>query len=487
MTAKSDQQSGFNYQYSQSVGYSPHVEWLPICVVVKGLANTEAPISYSSRDISLQSLPELARAYKIFLPTTGSHSITINWTGSFKPKSLIFTMRITSKSMRAALLLPKDLSLYVKWQKQNAPGSDIGQICDALDYYRFINYRDALLTRTRVQPRLDVGLHIASECRHIVHPGNAIITEFCPICEVKAHLAFTNAISVAWTYAGGPRLLPGTRVRKKSYGALRDGWHMARLQLQELLDMFAIVAIYEQDWETKNPSQAAAARTMNSASAAIELAQAESKYPARLNPPSAKKAKAKLVRKEMKVTFATEVQIQDKGVTFPAATVFAHDRPLTLYYRPGRAYQPGSHACPLDSEFLDTSQSTLLPADISNLKIYITDDEDAFDRLTAQPSLYADSVGNHQGIVGLHRLNSDVFQLIHEFVAQESGAQEELEDLVEEADRLVALVDEYENLLDIFFMDGSDEGEIDKDDESAFGNEKGVETGSWTCLRECLL
>ncbi|KAF1365305.1 hypothetical protein EJ07DRAFT_171209 [Lizonia empirigonia] len=262
---------------------------------------------------------------------------------------------------------------------------------------------------------------------------------------------------------------------------------MARLQFQELLDMFTIVAIYEQDWETKNPLQVAAARRTNSASAAIELAQAESKYPARLNPPSAKTAKTKLVRGEVKVTFATEVQFQDHRGTFPAAAVFAHDRPRTLYHRPGRAYQSGSHASPPNSEFVDTSQLTLLSADISNLKIYITDDEDAFDRLMAQPSLYANSVSNHQGIVGLHRLNDDVFQFIREFMAQDSGAQEELEALVEEADRLVALLDEYENLLDIFLMDGSDEGEIDKDDESARENEKGVESGSWTCLRECLL
>ena len=383
-------------------------------------------------------------------------------------------MEITSKSVRAALLLPQDFSHYVNWQKLHVPGSEFGQIRDALEYYRFMKYRDTLLGANRPQYPPVSGTHTATECGHTIHPGDKIITELCPVCEVTAHLTFMHAITVAWNKAGGPRLLPGVHRPKKSYAQLHDDWHTARLQLQKLLERFAIAAVYEEDWNAKNPLQAAAARRTRCASAAIELAQMDSKYPARLSPPSLEVVKAKPARRVRKVTFADEIQVKDKEGTFPAATIFAHYRRRHSYYRRSSAYRPGIHACPPGSEYIDTSQMNLLSANVSNLKIYITDDEEAFDY-----------TGDCQGIVGLHKLENEISQFIHDFMEQDEESQEELEDLVEDADRLIVLVDEHDNLLDVNLINVNDKE--DEADNGADGKGKGTESEIWTCLRDCLL
>ncbi|KAF9697388.1 hypothetical protein EKO04_004841 [Ascochyta lentis] len=395
-------------------------------------------------------------------------------------------MRTTSPSVRASLILPQDFSLFVKWQKQHAPGSEIGQISEALEYYYFIRHRDALLGSNPPTP-LQSGPRIATDCGHTVHPGDTMVNDLCPVCEVKAHLAFMHAIKVAWNKAGGPTLSSGTHKIKKSYTTLRDAWHAARLQFQELLDMFAILVLYEEDWEAKNPLQAAAAQIFKCASAAIKLAEAESEYPARLSPVSAKLTEMKPSQKRRDVSFATQVQVQGRENIFLTATNFVPSQPQSLCYRSSSAYKRGAHACPPDSEFIDTSQANSLSANVSNLKIYLTDDKDAFDSLEADPTLYSASVGDHQGIVGLHRLADDILKFIQDYLAQDGMAKNDLEAIVEEADRMVVLVDEHKKLIDAFLFDGSVEDEGSNGKESVDETDKGVDQRSWTCLRKCLL
>lgn len=292
-------------------------------------------------------------------------------------------------------------------------------------------------------------------------------------------MAFMHAITVAWRKAGGPS---EARVRKKSYGQLCDGWHMARLQLQKLLEMFAITATYEQAWEAINPLEAAAAQKTRSASTAIKLAQMNCKYPARLSPPLLKVTSAKPKQQVRRVTFADEIQVKGMGDTFLAATVFTPERPQAFCYRGSPAYKPGIHACPPGSEYIDTSQTSSISANVNNLKIYVTDDEDAFDASIEKPHLYADDVGEHQGIVSLHKLKQVVFQFISDYMAQDGKAPEDLEEEVEEADRLLVFIDEDGNLFDLLLINGSTEEDAEGEDETGAGQDSTV----WTCLRECL-
>ncbi|UPX14400.1 uncharacterized protein EKO05_0004883 [Ascochyta rabiei] len=251
--------------------------------------------------------------------------------------------------------------------------------------------------------------------------------------------------------------------------------------------MFTILVAYEEDWEAKNPLRAAAARTTNCASTAIKLAQAESVYPARLSPTFVKSVKTEPVRERRKVGFTPQAQVQDREDTFLIRTMFVHSRPQGCYYRSSSAYQRGMCTCSPGSEYIDTSEANLLPANVSNLKIYLTDDENAFDSLQSNPSLYGASVGDCQGIVSLHRLTDDIFRSIHDYSVRDDKTKDDLEVLTEGADGMVVLVDEHGNLLDGFLFDGSVEGEEDSGNESSSEKRKRADQGCWTCLKEYLL
>jgi hypothetical protein len=77
-------------------------------------------------------------------------------------------------------------------------------------------------------------------------PSNTTDNDLCPIYDVTAHFTLSHAITVAWKEIGGQRLTLGIHVAGKSYAALRAAWRMARLQFQELPDMFATLAMYEE-------------------------------------------------------------------------------------------------------------------------------------------------------------------------------------------------------------------------------------------------
>ncbi|KAJ4994103.1 hypothetical protein SVAN01_00580 [Stagonosporopsis vannaccii] len=127
-----------------------------------------------------------------------------------------------------------------------------------------------------------------------------------------------------------------------------------------------------------------------------------------------------------------------------------------------------------------------LVANINNLKVYITDDEEAFEQLQTNPHFFCDSVGNHEGTVGLHELRGDAFGVIHDLMAQGSQQKKDLEFLVEESDRMTVLIDEVMGgVLDVFLFNGSGEEE-DCVDESSDANDQGARDGDWTCLKECL-
>lgn len=399
-----------------------------------------------------------------------------------------------STSLRACLSLPQDFSLYVKWQKKYAPGSEIGQVCDALEYYRFIRYRDALINRSLpssapspLHSPLPRKSHIASECGRAHHPFDPVLAKLCPVCEVTSDLSFLYALTVTWEKADGPRLRPGPHVWSKSYAAIRSGWRTERLQFQEFLDMLDALFEYEKDWKLKHPFEVEAVRSTNSASAALNLALEESRYPALLTPAPAPTKKPKLFAKIGKVTFAPKVQTKHDDRISASEVKFIHDRPRYTCSRSSSAYEPGSHACPPDSEFLNSSGTKAEPGDIKNLKIFVTDDEDAFDNLQDEPQLFRDSVVEYQGLVGMHVLKDNVFDFLVGYMRQNRLAKEDLECLIDVADRMIVLVDEeMGGVVDVFLFDGSDENEEEEDDQRPEDKGKGGGNGNWTCLKECL-
>lgn len=383
----------------------------------------------------------------------------------------------------ASLLLRGDYPLFIMWQRKLRPESELGQIHDALEYHQFIKHRDALISSAK-SPPVTCQSRMEHNCGHTLHPSDTVTNELCPVCEVKVHLSFLNAIMLAWNRSGGTGLRP--QYKRTLAGKLRKAWHTARLQLQELLEMFVVVATYEEAWETAHPAEAAAARKTNCASAALKLAQEDCMYPARLSP-SVERTKKQTSAQDAKkkVTFSRVVNIKDNDTIWKAMTKFTPDRPRNHFFRRHPDYVPGVHACPDDSEFINTSQMMCTTADIGHLKIYITDDEEAFDELQTNPQFFKDSVGEHQGIVGLHDSESKIYRYILDYM-EDSDQKYELECLLEIADRMLVLVDdEMGGVVDSFLFDGSDEEDLD-DAQGSSKEELAAREGDWTCLRKCL-
>jgi hypothetical protein len=330
----------------------------------------------------------------------------------------------------AILLLPNDYSLFIQWQKKQ-PESELGKIRDALEYHLFIAHRDALISGEK-SPLITNRSCTERNCGHTRHPSDRNTNGLCPVCEVRAHLSFLIAITLARDKSGG-----------SNSGELKKVWHTAQLQLQELIEMLHIMTSWEEAWEATHPAEVAAARKTNCAFAALKLAQEDCMYPADLSPP--------VERTKKQVSFSPYVQIKDNETISTATTRFTPNRPQSLFARSSWKYEPGAHACPCDSEFIDTSQAIdSTAADIGNLKIYVTDDEEAFDELKTDPQYFMEDIGDFQGIVGLHDLKDKIHQYILDDMAHEN-----IEELLEKADRMLVLVDdEMGGVVDIYLFNG---------------------------------
>lgn len=148
--------------------------------------------------------------------------------------------------------------------------------------------------------------------------------------------------------------------------------------------------------------------------------------------------------------------------------------------------------CAVDTEYIDTSQMDGSVADLRNLKIYVTDDEDSFDQIEVNPDFSSDLLGENQGVVGLHELSDEIIRSVQVTMGHDAEQKKDVECLIQDADRVVVLVDgETGSVVDFFLFDGSDEEA--SDDEESDGVEesldregKGSKSGLWTCLRVCL-
>jgi hypothetical protein len=394
----------------------------------------------------------------------------------------------TACVMDARILFPEDYSLFIMWQRKLRPESGIGQIHDALEYDLFIKHREVLIS-SATSPSITYQSHLERNCGHTHHPSDSILNELCPVCEVGVHLSFLNTLALAWNKSGGVRLRPQyERTVSLRYRKFRKGWHIARLQLQELLEMFVVMATYEEAWEATHPAEAGAARKTNSASAALKLAQEDCMYPARLSQSVEQTKKQTLAQDaKKKVNFSRHVRIKHNDTISKAITKFTPDRPRYLFSRSSPAYEPGVYACPTGSEFIDTSHAVFtIATDFGNLKVYVTDDEEAFDLLQANPQYFKDSVGECQGIVDLHDSKIQIYQDIINDMAEDSNQEDSIVYLLREADRMVVLIDDdMGGVVDTFLFDGSDRGDLD-DAKSSRKEELAARKEDWTCLRKCL-
>lgn len=274
---------------------------------------------------------------------------------------------------------------------------------------------------------------------------------------------------------------------RKGYHDLCKGWHTARRQMQDLLDMFAIMVIYEEAWEVEHPSAVAAARQTNCASAAIKLAQEQSRYPAVLSLPTVQIKKKTSTTKKKKVIISEQVQIKNNDDVSTSTMKLTGYRPHYLWYRAAPYYKPGDHASGKDNEYINTSQMGCTMADLCNLKVYVTDDEEAFDQLDDQLNSFNDGIGDHQGIIGLHELSDQIIEAVEDFMAQDAQQKDDMECLILNADRMVVLLDEEaRGVLDFFLYDGVGEEDSEDDEESTGWYATFDRRGDWTCLQESL-
>lgn len=343
----------------------------------------------------------------------------------------------------ANLLLSEDYSLLIQWQKKQ-PKSELGKIHDALEYHLFIEHRDALISGEK-SPPITYQSPMERSCGHTRHPSDQNTNELCPVCIIRTHISFLDAIAFAWDKSGGSKLRPQSKhtISHKSR-ELKKVWHTALLQLKDLTEILDVMVTYEEAWETTHPAEAAAARTINCASAALKLTQEKCTYPPELFRP--------VERTKKQVSFSLNVQVKDNETISTAITRFTPDRPRYSFSRSSSEYEPGDHACPDNSEFIDTSHAIYsITADIGNTKVYVTDDEEAFDELQTDPHYFMDSIGEFQGIVDLHDLKDKIHQYILDDMVQENEKA-----LLKKADRMVVLVDdEMGGVVDIYMFDGS--------------------------------
>jgi hypothetical protein len=97
------------------------------------------------------------------------------------------------------LFTPQDALLFYEWQREYNPSGLSGVVRSALDYYRFMHRNEPMPCQTlRLVPPVALG------CGHEVHPSEARIAGYCPMCEVKISLEFMDAIAAAIVDAGGP-------------------------------------------------------------------------------------------------------------------------------------------------------------------------------------------------------------------------------------------------------------------------------------------
>lgn len=364
------------------------------------------------------------------------------------------------------ILDPKHVPLFHEWQGSQVQSDQKGMIRNAEEYFRFLQHLKVEdgPTSQPISVTLPDTLR-AVRCGHELHPSIHHAVHYCPVCEVRMSLTFLDAIAEALQNAGGPWHKPGSTKPEKPI--LRECWHMARLDLQELVESLEVSAELEIQWETFNSHQSPVARRLKTATKAVRIAVMEQKYPAMVYKPQ----QAGNKRKVADIDESPAQQVKKKRVTFASDIDFEPGRDSTMYCRKSKHYKPGIHACEDSQEWLNTSQCGLNHPDFCNLKLFLTYSQADFDSLDDNT---LGRTGEYQCLLSGH----PDFEAISSYVAADTlklGMVETLANLVGFSDAITVLFSDDHTVLDFHLSDSADFEDFDDEEEV-------VDQNRWTCL-----
>jgi hypothetical protein len=254
------------------------------------------------------------------------------------------------------------------------------------------SYNDFLLFQSPNPPEAQ------RPCKHVRHPANRTQTfvRHCPECMFSIHLQFLDIISskLAAERAlclSDPKRSAGIGTR---YHRIKAAWVYARATLANYVRLLELLAAREHSWEARN------SRHINpetkSATKALQVA-ASSSY------------QFLKTHDETTPNLDQQVAVSPKGT--PKATkrvTFAGNDdqlisslPRQTYCRSNKAYKPGKHTCPPQSEWLNTSALHEWRASIAQCKLFIENTTSD----TATPLL-------QQGFVWEYKYRKDVMRFL---------------------------------------------------------------------------
>jgi hypothetical protein len=265
------------------------------------------------------------------------------------------------------------------------------------------SYNDFLLFQSPNPPEAQ------RPCKHIRHLAERtqIFTRHCPECMFSIHLHFLDMISskLATERAlclSDPKRSAGIGTR---YHRIKAAWVYARATLANYVRLLDLLAAREHSWEARHsrhisPEAKSAAKALQVAASSSDqfLKTHDETTP---NPDNSPGISPKGMPKPTKrVTFAG-------NNNQPASS-----RPRQTYCRSNKAYKPGKHACPSQSEWLNTSALHEWRASIAQCKLFIENTTSN----TATPLL-------QQGFVWEYKYRKDVMRFLGDRASSSNEAR----------------------------------------------------------------
>ncbi|KAF2244161.1 hypothetical protein BU26DRAFT_580099 [Trematosphaeria pertusa] len=270
--------------------------------------------------------------------------------------------RQTESISAAAIFPPDELKMYLQWQEeQGFEATEGGNISFAIQYHDFITWYNTQLAGPTEHPPVtetvpeNFDYETASLCKHALHPANDDWdNEWCPVCGVSICLEFLKAIAQAWDRLDERyySLMTTNEEMKQDWDwkmDVRSGWHMARVELIEVVEHYEEMAVREAEWNATHED--ASLDKIYSASKAIELAKEDSQYRARM-----------MSREEFDKLYICKEsrELNDKKpkkkVSFaPDTELDRVSRNLVYCWRTSGEYKPGRYACPSPEGWENTS------------------------------------------------------------------------------------------------------------------------------------
>jgi hypothetical protein len=226
------------------------------------------------------------------------------------------------------------------------------------------SYNDFLLFQSPNPPEAQ------RPCKHVRHPANRTQTfvRHCPECMFSIHLQLLDIISskLAAERAlclSDPKRSAGIGTR---YHRIKAAWVYARATLANYVRLLELLAAREHSWEARNfrhisPDTKSATKALHvAASSSYQFLKTHDETTPNPDKQAAVSPKG-MPKATKRVTFAGN---DNQPIS---------SRPRQTYCRSNKAYKPGKHACPPQSEWLNTSALHEWRASIAQCKLFIED------------------------------------------------------------------------------------------------------------------